>query len=118
MSSTLAAAAVDAAARRLLPLSALLRMSMLFPDRAPSRLVTARRAASRRAQRRVTAQVRGHGLASHPAEATEQALVLVAALGTHDRRTRGHSERVRALADILAEEMGVAETERDHTLRP
>ena len=40
-------------ARRLLPLAWLLRLSLAFPDRAPSRLVTARRAASRRAQRRV-----------------------------------------------------------------
>jgi hypothetical protein len=101
-------------ARRLVPLAWLLRLSLAFPDRAPSRLVTARRAASGRARRRLMAQAGRDGLALHPAEAAEQALVLVAALGTHDRRTRGHSERVRVLADVLAEEMGVAESERDH----
>src|SRR5213594_2831748 len=72
-------------ARRLLPLAWLLTLTLAFPDRAPSRL-----AASRRARRRLAAQAHKDGLGPHPAEAAEQALVLVAALGTHDRRTRGH----------------------------
>ncbi len=46
-------------------------------------------------------------------EASEAALVLVAALGAHDRRTRGHSERVRTLADLLAKEAGLSDEERD-----
>ncbi|HVW31615.1 MAG TPA: hypothetical protein VHL53_03655, partial [Acidimicrobiia bacterium] len=42
---------VQRGARRFLPLAWLFTLTMAFPDRTPSRLVTARRAASRRALR-------------------------------------------------------------------
>jgi hypothetical protein len=100
-------------ARRLLPLAWLMTLTLTFPDRAPSRVLTARRAASGRARRKIVDQAEHRGLPTEPAEAAEQALVLVAALGTHDRRTRGHSERVRILADVLASEAGVTEADRD-----
>src|SRR5205807_10372018 len=35
------------------------------------------------------------------------------ALTAHDRRTRGHSERVRALSELIAEELHLAPEERD-----
>ena len=76
-------------------------------------MVTARRAASRRSRRRALQQLRREGLGRDPYEASEAALVLVAALGAHDRRTRGHSERVRTLADLLAKEAGVPDDDRD-----
>ena len=101
------------AARRLLPLAWLFTLTMAFPDRTPSRLVTARRAASRRARQQALDRLRAHGLGDDPAEASEAALVLVAALGAHDRRTRGHSERVRTFADLLANEAGVSDEDRD-----
>ena len=101
-------------ARRLLPLAWLLRLTLAFPDRVPSRLATARRAAAgRRALHRSVSRARAEGLGDDAGAAAEQALVLVAALGAHDRRTRGHSERVRALADVLAAEIGVHQDDRD-----
>src|SRR5438477_57944 len=39
-------------------------------------------------------------------------LTLIASLTVHDGRTRGHSERVRIFADMVAEEMGVPEDDR------
>src|SRR5688572_8247418 len=79
-------------ARRFLPLAWLFSMTLAFPDRSPSRMVTARRAASRRARRKALDQVKQGTLGRDASEASEAALVLVAALGAHDKRTRGHSE--------------------------
>jgi putative nucleotidyltransferase with HDIG domain len=100
-------------ARRFLPLAWLFSMTLAFPDHTPSRMVTARRAASRRARRRALDRLGADGLGRDAGEASEAALVLVAALGAHDRRTRGHSERVRTLADLLAKEAGLSDEERD-----
>ncbi len=100
-------------ARRFLPLAWLFSLTMAFPDHTPSRMVTARRAASRRARRKALHRLKEDGLGRDAGEASEAALVLVAALGAHDRRTRGHSERVRTLADLLAEEAGLSDEERD-----
>jgi putative nucleotidyltransferase with HDIG domain len=99
---------VERVARRLLPLSSLLGMTMLFPDRAPSRLRVLRDSAStRQLRQRLTAPDAG------AAEAAATTLALITALGGHDRRTRGHSERVRVFADLLAEELGLLEGDRD-----
>ncbi|HUR17912.1 MAG TPA: HD domain-containing phosphohydrolase [Acidimicrobiales bacterium] len=104
--------AFDRLARRLLPLAALLKLSMVFPDRAPSRLGVALRSGStRRLQERAV-----HDLQQgkqEPADAARTILALAASLNAHDRGTRGHSERVRAYADLIAEEMGLARFERD-----
>jgi putative nucleotidyltransferase with HDIG domain len=100
-------------ARRFLPLAWLFSMTLAFPDKTPSRMVTARRAASRRGRRKALEQVKQGTLGRDAFEASEAALVLVAALGAHDKRTRGHSERVRTLADLLAEEAGLSDEERD-----
>ena len=100
-------------ARRFLPLAWLFSLSLAFPDRTPSRMVTARRAASWRARRKALEKLKEDGLGSNAGEAADAALVLVAALGAHDRRTRGHSERTRTLADLLAKEAGLSDEERD-----
>jgi hypothetical protein len=100
-------------AKRLLPLAWLLHLTLAFPDRAPSRLNIARRAAQGRALRKAALDARSVGLGDDATAAASRALILVAALGVHDRRTRGHSERVRSLADVLAEEAGVSEEDRD-----
>jgi hypothetical protein len=100
-------------AKRLLPLAWLLHLTLSFPDRAPSRLNIARRAAQARALRKAAAHAQRDGLGDAAAAAASRALLLVAALGAHDRRTRGHSERVRGLADVLAEEAGVSAEDRD-----
>ena len=92
---------------RLLPLALLLRMTMLFPDRAPNRFKVARRATSKDELARRLA---------HPDEDVREAattlLALVTALGRHDRKTRGHSERVRLYCDLVGIELGLNESER------
>ena len=47
------------------------------------------------------------------AQAAASMLALVTALSAHDRRTRGHAERVRIFTDMLAEEFALPEEERD-----
>jgi putative nucleotidyltransferase with HDIG domain len=100
---------VDRLARKLLPLAVLLRLTLVFPDRAPSRLAVALSASSRARLTAALAQV------EDPEAATDlQSLVtLAAALNCHDRRTRGHSERVRALADLVGAELKLSAGEVD-----
>ena len=103
-----AALLVDRLARRALPLAVLLRLSLVFPDQAPSRLKTARRTSIREIEHQV-AELHD---TDEPAEAARMLVSLVGALGLHDKRTRGHSERVRAYVDVLTEEMGLHEDDR------
>jgi HD-GYP domain-containing protein (c-di-GMP phosphodiesterase class II) len=94
---------VDHFARRLLPLAVLLRLSLVFPDRAPSRLAVALNAGN---PRRLAAYLRESTGADRTGD-IETILTLAAALNAHDRRTRGHSERVRALTELVAVELGL-----------
>ena len=112
MVASIAATIVDRIARRYLPLSTLLKMTMLFPNEAPSRLKVARRSGSVGELKKRIASVSGGGDRS-AGEAAELILSLSAALGRHDRRTRGHSERVRAYVDLIAEELGLSQGDRD-----
>jgi putative nucleotidyltransferase with HDIG domain len=98
-------------AQRLIPLATLLRLSLLFPDRAPSRFAVARRRV--RNLETETAWLRRGGSDDAPARATETIVTLVAALTAHDRATRGHSERVRIFTDMLAEELRLPAEARD-----
>ena len=99
-------------ARRLVPLAALLNMSMLFPDKAPSRLAVLRKMGSTRSLDR---QLQSGEVSptSDLNDAAIEILALATALGQHDRRTRGHSERVRSFADLIADEMRLTQDERD-----
>ena len=106
------ASAIKRVARRLLPLIMLLKLSMLFPDRAPSRFAVARQAGSVRRLRAHLAEI-----AHDPEAAAETAnaatiLALATALQSHDRKTRGHAERVRVYADLLAEELELPKEDR------
>ena len=103
--ATLVATAVERAARRLLPLAVLLQLSLVFPDRAPSRFALARTAGNTRRLEERIGHAKEHGVDDDPARAARQILELVAALSAHDRKTRGHSERVRAYTDMLATEL-------------
>ncbi|GAB2689877.1 hypothetical protein GCM10027194_25230 [Thalassiella azotivora] len=94
--------------RRLLPLAVLLRMTMLFPDRAPSRIAVLRGATS---TRQLTERLRDPD--RDAATTARLMLSLVTALGDHDKRTRGHSERTRMLADLLGEELRLPQADRD-----
>jgi len=113
LASAAAAVAVDRVARRLLPLAVLLRLSLIFPDRVPSRFRVARTAGSPRVLRDRVEAARRDGVGSDPARAAETILALVAALSSHDRKTRGHSERVRAFSDLLAEAVKLPGEDRD-----
>ncbi|HEX3003891.1 MAG TPA: HD-GYP domain-containing protein [Angustibacter sp.] len=92
---------------RLTPLALLLRMTMVFPDRAPSRLAVVRRSTSASEIRHF---LDGDDTTAHEAAVTM--LALVTALSHHDKRTRGHSERVRLFCDLFTEELGLAEPDR------
>ena len=95
--------------RRVLPLTALLRMTMLFPDRAPSRFKMARSVGNTRVlEERVRTRP-----GETAGEAATRILGLLATLSAHDRRTRGHSERVRVFTDVLAEELHLPQAARD-----
>jgi HD-GYP domain-containing protein (c-di-GMP phosphodiesterase class II) len=103
---------VDRVGRRLLPLAALLKLSLVFPDRAPSRFGVALRSGTTRQLARRAQQARVEGLGDDPSQAAEKVLELVSALNIHDRRTRGHSERVRAFSQLLAEELELDDEDR------
>ena len=104
---------LDRVARRLLPIAALLKLSLAFPGEVPSRYKVARtRGGSRELQAEVD-EARQHGLSDDRTEAATTVLRLVAALSTHDRATRGHAERVRVFVDMIAEEMEIPEEDVD-----
>ncbi|MGN6303127.1 MAG: HD-GYP domain-containing protein [Angustibacter sp.] len=90
----------------LAPLAVMLRMTMIFPDHAPSRLKVARRSTS-------AEEIRQQLLSDHPdaQDAAVTMLALVTALSQHDRHTRGHSERVRLFCDLLARELGLSQAD-------
>jgi putative nucleotidyltransferase with HDIG domain len=113
VSSTIAAALAERIGKRFLPLAMLLRLSLVFPDRAPSRFAMARGAGNVRVLERRIHQARENGVDQGPARAAEQILALVAALSAHDRKTRGHSERVRAFTDLAAGQLRLPDADRD-----
>lgn len=102
---------VDRLARRALPLAVLLELSLVFPDRAPTRLRTLRSATTRELESQLmtlrTAGVRGSQL-----QVAETLVTLVGVLGLHDPKTRGHSERVRAYVDLISDELELPEEDR------
>ncbi|MEO5839263.1 MAG: HD-GYP domain-containing protein [Acidimicrobiales bacterium] len=103
---------LDRTVRRLLPLATLLQLSLVFPDQAPSRLRIAVRSSNRRRVRALITEATENGLAEDPAVAAEQVMLLVAAMGEHDRHTRSHSERVRLYADMIGREMHLTKQDR------
>jgi hypothetical protein len=108
--SLLALWLVDVVVRRLLPLQRLLQLCLAFPDRAPSRLRVAVRAA---VPRRPESLLSRTDAATGAAAVAEQVVTLLAALTLHDRRTRGHSERVCAFTNLLAAQMHLSPDDLD-----
>ncbi len=100
-------------ARRALPLAVLLKMTMVFPDRAPSRLAMVRKSGSTRHLARRVEDARTNGALDEPVMAAERILALAGALNAHDRLTRGHGERVRVLTDLIADELNLDSDDRD-----
>ncbi|NAZ84012.1 HD domain-containing protein, partial [Kineococcus sp. R8] len=93
--------------RRLVPLAALLRLSLTLPDRVPSRFDVARRTWSPALLERA----RATGEAD-PGSA-EWLLSLMSALAAHDARTRAHGERVQAYAALIGRELGLPRADVD-----
>ncbi|WP_369069316.1 HD domain-containing phosphohydrolase [Kineococcus terrestris] len=91
--------------RRLLPLSALLRLSLVLPDRVPSRFEVARRTWS-------PAALEGPGTGARDGVGA-RLTALVGALAEHDARTRAHGERVQAYAALIGRELGLADEDVD-----
>ena len=110
--STVVMFVTDRLMRKATPLILLLQATTIFPDKAPSRFSTALRAGSSvknlKAQLDDALRMDQEDLA----RASQVILMLATALNAHDRRTRGHAERVRAYCDLLGEEMGLEEIER------
>jgi len=106
--SLLAAWVTSRLAARLLPLAVLLRLSLLFPNQAPSRYAVARTAGNPTALRRAAEAGQGD-----VGSAALHALALLATLAKHDKGTRGHSERVRVFTDLVAAEMRLPSGDRD-----
>jgi len=105
--------ATDRLARRALPLAVLLKMTMVFPDRAPKRLAVVRKSGSTRNLARRVEEARTQGVEDEPVVAAEKILALAGALNAHDRFTRGHGERVRVLTDLIAEQLDLPSDDRD-----
>ena len=103
----------DRLARKAMPLAVLLKMTMVFPDRAPKRLAVARKAGNTRDLARRVEEAKIHGIEDEPVLAAEKILALAGALNAHDRLTRGHGERVRAFTDLIADELDLPEADRD-----
>jgi HD-GYP domain-containing protein (c-di-GMP phosphodiesterase class II) len=104
--TVIVARVVERIARRALPLVALLRLSLLFPDQAPSRFQMARAAGNPAALARLAEQADEQGAAA------TQVLALLSRLSEHERRTRGHSERVRVYTDLLGEQLNLTAEDR------
>ncbi len=98
----------ERSARRLLPLAALLNVSLLFPDKAPARFAVARRTGSPRHLQEQLLAARASGN-SDDAQGMQSVIELVLSLSVHDKATRGHSERVRVFADLIADELNIDE---------
>ena len=106
--AVVAAMLAERVARRLLPMTALLKLSLLFPEQAPSRFKVARRATSTQRLDQLAAHRRGDAM-----NAAATILDLLAALANHDKRTRGHAERVRVYTDLLAEQLRLSRDDQD-----
>lgn len=111
LASVLTFVAIDRSARRLLPVAALYQLALAFPDRAPSRYKLALRSGT---VKDLSEKVRAGGdLGTSAAVVAENIVMIVNAITQHDRLTRGHSERVRAYAELIGEELGLDPDARD-----
>ena len=111
--ATLVLVAIDRVARRLLPLAALYKLSLVFPDAAPSRFHTALRSNTVESLESRIARAKALNRHSTSVEAAERLLALAGELDGHDRLTRGHAERVRAYAQLIANEMRLGPRDRE-----
>ena len=111
--ATAVVSCIYAFSRRLLPLGALLELSLVFPDATPSRFQLALRTGTVESLEERLRLMREAKVAPTAQEAAEILLRLVGALSVHDRITRGHAERVRAYSYMLGKQLGLADDELD-----
>ena len=112
-SSTMALRIADRFAKRLMPLAVLMKLSLVFPDKAPNRFGVSLKSGCAHSLEELLERAERAGRHDDLTEAAETILALGAALNAHDPRTRGHGDRVRAYADMLGEEMGYTDEERN-----
>ena len=105
--ATVSLVAAGRLSRRLLPLAALMRLSLVFPDSAPSRFRTALRTGTVATLEERLAAARRGDTDRTPVAAAGLLLELVTHLDEHDPLTRGHSERVRGYAQSIGRELGL-----------
>ena len=106
--AVVAGLAIDRWTRRLLPVAMLFRMSLAFPGEAPNRFGLAfGKGPSSASSLEQTTKLSGDDTAAR------HLLSLVWILARHDPRTRGHSERVRAYADMIGSEMELSQPALD-----
>ncbi len=110
--ASVVAIAVDRVAMRFTPMVSLLGMSLTFPDHAPSRFGIALRSGTLSQLKARVDELNSDGLSSDVNTAAQQAVELVGLLSRHERLTRGHTERVRAYADLIAEELELSDDDR------
>ncbi len=102
--------AAEFVARRLIPIAALLQLTLVFPDKTPSRFSVALRAGSIAKTRKRIEEIQNGGMALDRFDKiSAQMIEMVTLLSTHDRRTRGHSERVRGYSELIGEQLGLGE---------
>ncbi|MGH1493720.1 MAG: Ig-like domain-containing protein [Acidimicrobiales bacterium] len=94
---------------RLTPLVALMKLTLVFPDQAPSRAKATLRKSSSRSMLREMEAARESGEQSGEVLYGDYLVQLLTEVNEHDRLTRGHSERVRAYAEMLGDELGLSD---------
>ena len=110
--SCAASFAVQRALRALAPLELLFKMSLIFPDEAPTRFGLALRTGTFRSlARRVRRSDDGQVWTMQ--RWAEHLVAAMDRLNRHDRLTAGHSERVRAYSVMLGQEIGLPPEELD-----
>ncbi len=95
--------------RRLTPLVALLKLSLVFPDNAPPRAKAMLRRSNSRKLLRDMEEARARGEQTGETQHGVLLVHLLRELNNHDRLTRGHSERVRAYSEMIGEELDLPE---------
>src|SRR5919199_3865712 len=113
LAATAVVSVLYASTRRLLPLGALLNLSLVFPDEAPSRFRVAMASGTVETLEERLCVMREAQEAPSAQEAAELLLRLVAALDVHDEITRGHAERVRGYTYSLGQQLGLAPDDLD-----
>ena len=95
-------------AKRLVPLAGLLKLTLYFPDKAPSRLAMALRRYSPDALRaKIDAPAHALRPLTQERDHADRLLEMIGAIAEHDSLTAGHSERVQAYAALVGKELGL-----------